>query len=66
MIRADIALEKQSKFAELIDNLCRLRDSEVEEILVSGNHTNYLGRDRVAAAIDAIKIFVEEKEVAQR
>jgi len=58
-IRGDIDLGKQAKFAELIDVFCRLRDSEVEEILVSGDRTSYLGRDRVATAIDAIKSFVE-------
>ena len=54
-IRGDIDFEKQSKFAELIDALCKLKDSEVEYV---GDGGDYVGRRRVTEAIDAIKDFI--------
>jgi len=54
-VRGDIDFEKQSKFAELIDALCKLTDSDVQEV---GDGNNYVSRRRVTEAIDAIRNFL--------
>jgi hypothetical protein len=54
-IRGDIDLSRQEEFANLVTALCRLRDNEVEEV---GDGANYIGRDRVCTAIDAVTNFL--------
>jgi hypothetical protein len=55
-IRYDLSPQRRVELDEAITAFCRLRDSEVEEV---GDNDNYLGRNRVASAIDRITAIVE-------
>ena len=49
-LKPDLGEETLTRFNETVTALCRLTDSQVEEVQAGA----YLGRDRVAEAIDAI------------
>jgi hypothetical protein len=55
-VRYDLNSQRQVEFDEAVTAFCRLGDREVEEV---GDNENYLGRNRVASAIDKITAIVE-------